>query len=486
MEHRTDRIVRNTALYTSAVIGQKTLSFLYFWFLSSHFGPADLGGYLRMLSLVGLFSIGIDLGTTAILTREGARHEADALRMIKNVLALKIPLAILTAAALSFTVIRTWPFGVLFLPVAVGILLSDAFTTSFFAGLRARQALSYEAAVLVLFQIIVFASGVALTLATGDLRLVMAALLVGSLFGLVFMGWAVRRVYGALPWPSFDRATIRHLMSLVPAFAGGIIFTKIYAVADVTLLGYLAGDREVGLYSVPAKVVTALQSLLPGAFAAAIYPSMANYFSTAPEKLKTLFEKSAGYLLILALPIATGLTLLAGKILAVIWPNYQDARAAFVAIMLGLPFMFLSFPTGSLLNASGREKRNTGNRAAVTVANILLNLLLIPKMGVVGAAVTFTVSNILLLSLDLAVVLRLVSVDLRAILNLFWKGMAASAVMAAAIILLRERIPLPVMIVLGAVVYSISAAALRLISREEWRALLGLIRRREPSAAAEI
>lgn len=478
MEHKTEKIVKNTALYTGAVIGQKALSFLYFWFLSSRFGPDELGGYLGVLALVGLFGIGIDLGLTPILTREAAAHEDGSVRMLRTVLAMKIPLALISSVGLIGLVVFTRPSAIAYLPAAVMILLTDAFTTALFATLRARQALAYEATTLLIFQLLVFASGAALITFTGSLPLVMFALSLGSAFNLAFMARAARRVVGGTILPMWDRATARHLLALVPAFAGGMIFTKLYTVADTILLGYLADDREVGLYSVPAKVVTALQTLLPGAFAAVIYPSMANFATAAPDKLRTLLVKSSGYLLVLAIPIATGLILLARQVLETIWPEYTESAKAFVAVMAGLPFMFLSFPTGSLLNAAGLQRKNTTNRVIVTAVNIVLNVLLIPRSGALGAAVAFTSSNIVLLILDGIAVLRVVRINAGELLNVAAKSAAAAAVMGLLLVLLRDRISLPFAIIASGAVYAALAIAFGAISREDWRAARVMFARR--------
>lgn len=463
---------------------QKTLSFLYFWFLSRTFAPHELGSYLWVLSLSGLFVLGIDFGLTAVLTREAAKSESDAVALGRATLGLKLPLSALTAGALFMLVffLRPDPAILMMTAAAALIMILDAFTMVYFALLRARQVLTYESFVLIFFQSLVLLTGWVLALITHSLPVVIWALAAGSAANLIIMSWGVWRVYGLLLIPSFARREIKKLLHLAPAFAGSAIFTKIYALADTILLGVLAGDRAVGLYSIPAKVATALQSLLPGAFSSSIYPSMSNYAKTAPEKLKLLFERSMVYLLALALPIAAGLIIIAPRVIASVWPAYDAAVPAFRIFMVGLPFIFLSFPTGSLLNATGRERINTRNRGIVTAANVALNILLIPRTGIFGAALAYALSNVLFLILDYRSARCIVALDEKYLARSAVKLVAATTLMCATIYALSTYVPLLALIAAGGLAYACSTLILQVFSRAEWAFMRALLSRRAVSA----
>lgn len=481
--HRAEKIVSNTALYTGAVLVQKTLSFFYFLFLSARFGPQELGGYLWVLSLSGLFLIGIDLGLTPIVTREAAKS-GDVKRFVGAAFALKIPLAILTAVAFIVTVaiIRPERATLIMAMAATGIMVLDGFTMVLFAGLRALQTLRYEAITLILFQITVFVSGVVLTLATHDLTVVILALLLGSALNFVLMSWAARKVIGSWIRPLFDRETVvRGLLKFVPAFGLSTIFTRVYAVADTIILGVIAGDRAVGLYAIPAKIATAFQSLIPGAFTSAIYPAMANYARHAPEKLAELFERTLIYLLLLALPIAAGLVIIAGPLIGRLWPEYVGAVPAFRAFMVGVPFIFLSFPTGSLLNAVGREKSVAANRGVATAANVILNIVLIPPFGVLGAAIAYALSNVMLFLLDFFMSLRAVAIRPQFLIKTTLLLVLSTCIMSG-VALLLGRLHFLLIVAAAFVLYAACVVAFGIIGKDELRMLKTLLRRKSYEA----
>lgn len=482
--HRAEKIVSNTALYTGAVLVQKALSFLYFLFLSKQFLPHELGGYLWVLSLSGLFQIGIDLGLTPIVTREAART-GNVRGFVGAALALKIPLAATTVIVFIATVaiIRPLPDTLLMAAIAALIMTFDAFTMVYFAGLRAVQVLRYEALTLILFQGTVFAAGATVALTTHDLPLVMFALLIGSALNLCVMMWGMRRTVGTAVRPVFDRAIIRTgLLRYIPAFGASTIFMRVYAVADTILLGLMMGDLAVGLYAIPAKVATALQSLIPGAFSSSVYPSMSNYARHAPERLARLFERSVIYLLILALPVAAGLAFITEPLLARLWPEYTAAVPAFKIFMFGIPFIFLSYPTGALLNAVGREKTVTANRGIITGVNVALNLILIPTLGVAGAAVAYVVTNVLLFALDYNAARTSAEIRARVIIGAFVRLLVATAAMVVVVEFLEPRVPLPVSIGAGAFVYAAGIILLKLVGPGEWHMARALLKKYEENA----
>lgn len=480
MTHSAGSIVRNTVWYTGAVVGQKAISFGYFWLLSSRLAPETLGLYLGVLSVVSLASVGTDLGLLQLLTREAAKHEDEAVPLARTALAIKLPLVVLTAIVLWIVMLaRGGNTLVLELLVpATGILLFDAVSSIFYALFRARQMVWIEAVSLIVFQTTTLILGTTALLVTGNPVMLMAALSVASCVNMLFLFSMGAKYLGKIIHPDFQLARARHLLRLMPAFAFSNIFQKVYNVADSVLLLFFATPRDVGIYAVPAKVTTALQTLVPGAFATTIYPSMSNYAAHARERLASLFERSFAYLLMLVLPMSAGLFLLTDEIIASIWPQYMDARIPFLIMSAALPVVFLAYPTGSLLNAIGMEKRNSIHRGIATAVNVGVNIALIPRFGVVGAAMAFLASNLLLFILDFVATAGYLGQSLRALPGTVARILLAAAVMSAAVWLTRLSLPLPASVLLGFLVYGICLLATRVLTPKEVRLFMNTIRRR--------
>lgn len=478
--HEERKIVKNTVVFTGAMLVQKLLSFLYFFYLSSRMSPGTLGGYVWALSFTTLFSIGTDLGLAPVFTREVSRKTEEGNKLLQNVLGLKLPLIVLTAALTIFAASASNRSGdgLLLVLGAVGVMSLDALSLVLWGSLRARQNIFYESVSIILFQIVVFGLGVIFWEITHRIVPVMYALTLGSLTNVIIAALTLKFKFRYKLWPKWDRPIIRTLLSAVPAFALTGIFVKIYNAADSVILGYLIGDHAVGIYSIPAKVVTALQALIPGAFAASIFPSMSNYFVTSREKLSLVFNKAFGYLLLLAAPIGCGLATISKPVLQVLWPDYLEAATAFTVMGLGLPFVFLAFATGSLLNASNQEKKSTTHRGVITVLNLGLNFALIPFWGPLGAAMAFLAANIILLALDLSVTRKIIKWDNA--LNLYiLKILGATGVLGLFVLLAGGYLPLPVIIFLGIMVYAAAVVIFRAVNKKDLSLMVKMIKKSE-------
>lgn len=480
MEHSPRKIVANTLLFTGTLVLQKVVSFTYFWFLTSRLDPSLLGTYIWALSITGVFSIGIDLGLSPLLIRESARDPVRGERLLRNVLGLKVLFTFATLALLAVTILLSKRDIITLIVVAVGVvvMLFDSFTMSFYSVLRARQQIRYEALGMFVTQILVFVIGSYLLGIAKSPIFAMLALAIGSGANLIYSLSAVRFRLRFRIWPKLERETADILLRMLPAFAASGIFVRLYNVADSVLLGYFANQEAVGLYSVPAKVVTAFQMLIPGAFIASIYPAMSHFFRADRTMLERLFSRSVGYLLAFVFPIMAALLTLGPTIISAIWPKYVSVIPTFLLMSTSLPFLFLAFPTGYFLNATDREKQNTANRGLVMAVNIILNLILIRPFGVFGAGIAFVATSALLVILDWRNVREVIPIEWSWLARVGLKSALASVLMAIAVYLTRLTLPLPALVALGIFVYCVLMLVLRAFSREEFLMIANIVRRK--------
>ena len=448
---------------------QKVIAFLYFWFLSAQLGPEQLGTYIWALSLTTMFSIGIDLGLSPLLIREAARDSGRAERLLRGVVALKTMFGLVALVILLTLVFfpRHDPVTLIVVSIAALVMIFDSFAMSFWGVLRSLQKIKYESTALLIFHILVFALGAYLLGIAQSPISAIIALATGSFAILVFAWVIVRFRFGVRTSPLFEHSTLHALLRLLPAFAIAGIFMRLYNATDSVLLGYFVSNEAVGLYSIPAKAITALQMLIPGAFLASIYPAMSYYFVNSRQKLEQLFERSVGYLIIIAFPITAGLLALIPKIIGTIWPEYVAVIPTFILMSFALPFLFLSFPTGYMLNAINHQRQNTINRGVITAINISLNFALIPKLGVQGAGIAFLVSNIILVFLDFRNVHEVMPVVWIWLKKIIVKSAVASILMGLILVTLRNSAPLVVLVLLGMVTYAVIILVLQIFTKAE-------------------
>ncbi len=448
-------LTKNTTYYTAALTIQKILAFIYFWFISNSLFPNQLGQYVFALSFATMFSIFVDLGFSPVLTREASKDPKQANLYLKNVLGLKIPLAVVAIIAVYiFINISGKPADVrLLVYLASIIMVLDSFSLSFWVIFRARQNLKYESITTIFVQLIIFILGLLALKTTGQVSYLMCALLAASIFNFFLSFFLLKsRLHFSLK-PSYNPEIVKHFLKIIPAFALAGIFVKIYNSSDSVILGYLDSDQAVGFFAVPAKIVYALQQIIPAAFSAVIFPAFSYYYVNSKDLLSKTFFKAFSYLTIISLPISAGLISLAPQIISTIWPAYLKVIPTFVIMSAAIPFIFLAFPTGYLLNSCDKQNKTTLNRGIITALAVSLNLILIPKLSFFGAGITFFITNSILLFLDLFWVKTTIIIDYSAVIKIVFKSTAASIIMIIGIYLIKPYSHMIMLIPFGVMLY---------------------------------
>ncbi|MFH0840802.1 MAG: flippase [bacterium] len=456
MAEKITNIAKNTSYFTVALIIQKIISFSYFTIYARELGPEDLGKFYFAISFATLFAVLMDIGLANVLIREVAKTPERASNFLRNVLAIKIPLAILSwllivlcAHWLGYTdLVRTLIY------ISSFCVILDSFTTVFFSSIRGFHNLKFESIASVCFSLIVLITSLIVIHLNLGLTWLMGALLIASLLNFIYAGLVNVLKFKVNIIPKWDYEMVKKLFTITIPFGLYIIFQKAYTFMDTILLKNLADDKAVGLYQVPFKIVMALQ-FLPAAFIASVYPAMSKYWKDNHEQLIILFERSINYLIIIGLPIAVGVITLADKIILLFKSeySYNEAILPMQLIMIALFFMFLATPVGALLNACDRQKKNTINMLITAVFSIGLNIILIPKYGVVGASITLVLSSMLLLALGWHYIKGIIKYRPKKIAMVFVKSFVSVIIMAMIIFLLKPILSIFIIVPIAGLIY---------------------------------
>lgn len=457
MTEKISSIARNTSYFTLALVLQKIISLAYFTMYARELGPNDLGQYYFAISVTSIFAIFIDFGLSNILTREIAKHPEKSSDLLGNILTVKLVLAAITFV---FLILWTcfWGYGeitrdLIFISAIAMVL--DNITSIFYAIARGFHNLKFESIASVIFQLIVLIISVIIINLDLDIRWLMFSLVSASLFNLVYSAIIVYKRFKLRVHFTWDRVLIRQILWLALPFALYGIFQRFYTFFDSILLFKFAGDRAVGLYQIPFKIIVAIQ-FLPMAFTASLYPAMSAYWQHNRQQLSITFERAITYSLILGLPIMIGTIALADQIVLLFKEGYGEAVLPLQISMIAVPFMFLSFPIGSLLNACDRQKRNTINIAIVAFTSALLNIILIPKFGVMGACITTVVTSALMIVLGLIVVPDIIVMRLHRLGFTFLKIIGSGILMGIVTYIIKAWVPPLVNIIFASIVYCLA------------------------------
>jgi Membrane protein involved in the export of O-antigen and teichoic acid len=448
-------IARNTSYLTLALILQKIISFTYFILLTRALGLEMMGQYYAAISFTTIFAIFIDLGFANTLTREVAKHQDKAKNWLGNVIALKIPLAIITllVAVGTAALFGYNSLGFQLILVSSVSMILDSFTSTFFAAVRGFHNLKYESISSVIFQLIVLGLGyAALWLHLGVLAAMMV-LAIASIYNFTYSLLIVRYRLG-LKWQLlFEKEFIINIFHISWPFALFAIFQRFYLYIDSVMIGILANYHQVGVYQIAFKIIFALQ-FLPMAFTASLYPAMSSYWISNREQLVKSFERAMNYLIMISLPIIGGVIALDDKIIDIFKAGNEALWPLRISI-LALFFIFVNFPIGSLLNACDKQKRNLFFMASVTVISVTANFFLIPRFQAIGASITVLATNAIMFIFGIFEARKIINYNPKKNLITLGKSLWAAAVMTMIVFYGKAYMPILFATILGGILYFI-------------------------------
>lgn len=155
---------------------------------------------------------------------------------------------------------------------------------------------------------------------------------------------------------------------------------------DTLILGYLAGDKAVGLYSIPKQIAIKAPHISM-AICMGIMPVFAQFESARAGELKALFRKLLLANAVIAGSIVAVIMLFAGKLLGLLYgPASVQAAPAFRVLCLYIAAATFSVYFASFLEYRGFAAKLARNIVIAFVVEAGLCLLLAPRYGALGAA----------------------------------------------------------------------------------------------------
>lgn len=483
----SQKIVKNTTYLTSAFVVQKILAFVYFTILARIIGVENVGKYSFALSYTLIWAVFMDLGLSIALVRELSQKLIDIRDYFKSLFLFKV-LASFSVYAILFLTIYFADYDAssrALLYWAGIVMVVDSFAQLFYAILRSQQLIKYEAVGVILNQFTIMVIGMVSVLFWPDkLYLLLVAFLAGAIMNNIVSLYGLKK-NNLLAWQRAEQGHLflwRKLFLFTWPFALATIFTRVYSYLDSVLLKYLVDDRAVGFYSVAYKIPFALQ-FIPIAFGAAIYPAMSALFGKDNDRLRRILNYSLFYLLLLVLPMLTGIWALAPEIIEKFYGlDYLPAISILRVLVLGLFFIFVNYPLTTVISSIGQQKYNTLFIAITLVINVILNLILIPFMGPQGAALAFLASHGSLFLMAFVFIRKKLAFEAKKFVFNFIKVGIVSLIMGALVLFLKSYLYWVLTIPLGGIVYILLLLVFRVIKLNDFNKILALLRNKSLEA----
>ncbi|NSC70116.1 flippase [Blautia obeum] len=179
-----------------------------------------------------------------------------------------------------------------------------------------------------------------------------------------------------------------HLRPVFQIFVNSAAIS-IYVSSDTTILGFLANDYYVGLYSVSGKVYSIVKTMIAAVIIVSI-PRLSLYANLEKEKFNQLANSIFNILLCIMLPAMTGLFVLSPNIILILGGDeFMNANTSLRILCVAMLVSVIGwFYSSAILIPTKKEKKVLTATVVAAIINVALNFILIPLYFDKAAAVT--------------------------------------------------------------------------------------------------
>jgi O-antigen/teichoic acid export membrane protein len=396
------------------------LGFIITVLLARYLGAGDLGLYRMALTIYGIAMFFATIGIPAAMIKYVAEFKEDRTKFNQIVSS-----GVITSLFLGIGFIALFYFssgifaGIFNMPGLSSLLklLSPVFPFASVGGallgmLNGLREMKTYAAATIIQSVLMVIITVALIYYGFGVAGVVIGVVLSSVGFCLFLIWTARK-YFEITFSEYIPTTKKMLKFGAQIFGANAINMINYQ-ADIILIGFFLTATDVGYYAV-AVGLSKFFWIIPQAIQTITYPATSEYWSNNNHSaLQTMIDKSIKYSTCILLPIGLGVGFFAKDIITLIFSE------GFIYAVLPLQILLVGTiingamqrPIGSILYSIELPELNLRIFASAAIANIILNLLLIPYLGIAGAAIATTISFLLITFLILLYTTKKVRVSI--------------------------------------------------------------------------
>lgn len=267
--------------------------------------------------------------------------------------------------------------------------------------------------------------------------------------------------------PNFSRS--RKYISFSLPTLPSVLSAWVVSLSDRYVIGFFLGAIFVGFYS-PGYALGSIIRMYIGPFAFILFPVLSKMYDEKKyEDVRTYLKYSLKYFLLLAIPSAFGLSILSKQLLTLLSTPEIASQGylitPFITVSLLLFGVYVVF--SQIINLVKRTKITGAIWMVTAVLNLGLNIIVVPYIGILGAAITTLITYALAFVLTTYYSFKYFKFDID--FGFILKSIFASIVISLVIIKWEPIGVLNVLIVIGvcAAVYAVILLLLKGIKKEE-------------------
>ena len=472
------RIARNTALLLISNVASFVLGFFFTMYVARYLAAEGFGVLSFALAFTAIFGVLTDIGLQTLMIREITRDKSLAPKYLGNIAVLKVVLGIITFGLIALTAyLLHYPAETIKVIYLLALsVIAGAFGQMFYGVFRAHERMEFEAlggalgGALILagaFWVIHYDLGI---IGFAWVYFVVSMITAGYCF--VISAWRF-----TMPRIAVDLGFWKEMLKLAWPFALSGVFLTIYLWMDSVMLSAMKGNEAVGWYNAAYRLILIL-SFVPAAYFGAVFPIMSRFHVSSKEFLRFIHERSFKYLLMLGVPIGVGTTLLANKIILLIFGvEYYPSIIVLQILVWSTVLSFIGGVFANLFQSVNRQMVLAWIFGSAAVLKVVLNLVLIPGHSYTGASIATLVTGFIALALFLIWSSRIgYGISVKNTTGIIIRVLIASAVMGLPVYYFQNFYMLA-MVPLAALLYFLVLYIIGGVDKEDLNLLEQIIKR---------
>lgn len=259
-----------------------------------------------------------------------------------------------------------------------------------------------------------------------DLGLYILIISISTLIGNLLLWTYLKKLVNKPKWKTLS--IFGHLVPTLALFFPQIA-TQVYLVLNKTMLGVMTDTNNVAYYEQSDKIIKIVLAIVT-AVGVVMLPRVANMHANGDfKKVKQYLYFSFDFVSVICFPMAFGLAAIAPKF-SIWFLGNEFAKTAELIPILTMVIIFIGWSNvlgTQYLLPTNQTKFYTMSVVSGAVVNFLLNLILIPKYGVLGAAITTVLSELTVTVAQFVFVRK--ELEFFCLLRDVWKYLVSSVIM---------------------------------------------------------
>ena len=383
----------NTSWLLFEKVARLFLNFFVTIYVIRYLGPKEFGLFSYAISFYGLFVAFISLGLESISIRELVMFPEKRDEIIGSVFYTQLVGAVVAISLITLTLFIT--SEELFTSILILIIsVSSFFQTFNVIDYYFRSKVKAKYSVYVLFSSVLLISLIKFTLIILQASLIYFVIAFAFEFVLNAIGYFIVYHFQKLKvvnWKFDKKLALKLLKDSWPLILSGVV-VSIYMKVDQVIIKKMLGAEEVGYYAAAVRLSESWY-FIPVAISNALFPAIVNAKNISKEIFQNRLQKLYDMLTWIAIGISIPVSFFAKDIINLLYGDKFLSSAPILTIYIWAgAAVFLGVASSQYLVTENLTKISLMRTSLGMIANVILNLILIPLYGIIGSAVATLLS----------------------------------------------------------------------------------------------